>query len=89
MHIKHILRGFLKQVKGQADTRDKVKALMASLLTAKMKTHVKVSGIYKGKLTLSTDTQTASYELNLKKAALLAAVKKEFPEVNEIKIKAE
>jgi hypothetical protein len=49
--------------------------------------HVRIKRVYKNTIILNSDNSSFSYDFNLKKDSLLQRIKKEFPYIEDIKIK--
>ncbi len=86
-HIKNIISQFLKEKKSEAQSAGKIEKIIEEKLGDDLIKHVKLQKIYRQNLFFCSDSSSASYEFKLRKEALLAAVKKEFPDIKGAKIK--
>lgn len=65
----------------------RVEEIVNNGLGQKVGKYIHLKRIYKKKLFFSADTSSAIYEFGLKENELLEAVRKEFPEIEGVKIK--
>lgn len=86
-HIKNIISQFLKEKKSEAKSAGKIERIIEENLGADLVRHVKLQRIYKKTLIFNSDSSSASYEFGLRKDILLKAVKKDFPDIEGVKIK--
>ena len=87
-HIKHVLGGFLKDKKKDLKKRDQIEKIIEEELGEKVKKHISLKRIYKNNLILHSDSSNYSFSFYLKKENMLKKIKKKFPEIEDIKIKA-
>lgn len=87
IHIKSILDKFLEKGEEKRRYQEKARAAIESLLGDKEKKHITLSLVEKNKIVICFDSSSAIYEFNLKKKKVLEEIKKEFPEIKEIKTK--
>lgn len=86
-HIKSILVQFLKHKKRETADITRIEEIVNGGLGEKIGKYIHLKKVYKKKLFFSADTSGAIYEFGLKKADVLEAVRKEFPEIEGTKIK--
>jgi hypothetical protein len=86
-HIKNIINQFLKEKKSEARHADKVVRIVEENLGAELIRHIKLQRIDKKNLIFSSDSSAATYEFGLRKENLLKAVRKEFPNIEGVKIR--
>ena len=86
-HIKSIIEEFLKEKKAEAKSTGKIERIVEENLGENLKKHVRLQRIYKKNLYFRSDSSSASYEFRLRREVLLKAVKKEFPDIEGVKIK--
>ncbi len=86
-HIKSILAQFLKTKKRESADIARIGKIVSSNLGPKVSRYVRLDRIYKRKMFFSAGTSSALYEFGLKKYEILGAVKKEFPQIEDAKIK--
>ncbi|MDD4182411.1 MAG: DciA family protein [Candidatus Omnitrophica bacterium] len=86
-HIKSIIEEFLKEKKAEAKSTGKIERIVEENLGENLKKHVRLQRIYKKNLIFCSDSSSASYEFRLRREGLLKAVKKEFPDIEGVKIK--
>ena len=87
IHIKCILDKFLEKGEEKKKYREKIRAAVGRLLGEKERTHISFSSVEEKKIILCFDSSSAIYEFNLKKKDVLEKIKKEFPEIKDIKSK--
>jgi hypothetical protein len=85
--LKNLLEDFLKDKKEKIKKREKIEKILEKFLEEDLKNHLHLKGIYKKKLVFYTENASFGYVFNLKKEEVLEKIKKEFPEIEEIKIK--
>lgn len=86
-HIKNLIKNFLKDKKHEVNEKIKIEKIIDKNLTVNLKKHIKLQGVHKKTLIFCSDSSSANYEFGLRKENLLKAVKKEFPNIDAIKIK--
>ena len=86
-HIKKIIENFIKEKKTDIKEKEKIRQIVDSVLDKKLKKDISLKTIYKNKLIFSSSSSHFSYEFSLKKGELLEALRKEFPQIEDIKIK--
>lgn len=86
-HIKDILNEFIKKGKANKETQSKIEEALNNILGGKFLEHITIKGIYKKKIIFCLSNSTVQYEVGLKKNELEKALKKEFPELEEIQLK--
>ncbi|MDD4955283.1 MAG: DciA family protein [Candidatus Omnitrophica bacterium] len=86
-HIKSIINQFLKEKKKEAKNTVKIEKIIEENLGADLIRHIRLQRIHNKNLVFRSDSSGASYELGLRKEALLKAVKKDFPDIEGVKIK--
>jgi hypothetical protein len=86
-HIKSILVQFLKHKKRETADITRIEEIVNTGLGEKVGKYIHLKKVYKKKLFFNADTSGAIYEFGLKKAGLLEAVRKEFPEIEGVRIK--
>lgn len=87
IHIKNIIDQFLEEKKAEAKSTGKIEKIIEENLGVDLKKHVRLQRIYKKNLIFCSDSSSASYEFRLRREILLKAVKKEFPDIEGMKIK--
>ncbi|MDD5583890.1 MAG: DciA family protein [Candidatus Omnitrophica bacterium] len=85
-HIKELLNKFLQEKRSECKETERLQRVIDENLDARLAKHVTLKKVYKNKLIFCTDTSNFVYEFNLKKSALLKAVQKEFPHIEDAKI---
>jgi len=86
-HIKKVLGKFLKKAKEREKYQQEIEGILKSVLNKEETEHVRLVRIYKGQLILKSDSSSFTYEVSLKKDAILTEIKKSFPHIEGIKIK--
>jgi hypothetical protein len=85
--LKDLLDDFLKDKKEKIEKREKIERILDKFLEEDLKNHLHLKGIYKKRLVFYVDNASFGYVFNLKKEEVLEKIKKEFPQIEEIKIK--
>lgn len=86
-HIRQILGKFLRKGKQKTQYQQKIKKEVEDLLGGEAKKHIQLVKIYKNHLIFRSDSSSFTYDTNLKKETILTEIKKNFPEIEGIKIK--
>lgn len=86
-HIKKILEEFLKEERQKSQEWERLKQIIDENLDEGIKKHIRPDKVYRNILFFFSDSSIVSYEFNLKKNKLLAAVRETFPDINDIKMK--
>jgi len=87
IHIKCILDKFLKEGEGKRKYQERIKEAVERLCGEEERKHILHSFMEKDKIIIQLDSSSAIYEFNLKKKNVLEKIRKEFPEVKDIKTK--
>ena len=85
-HIKDILNEFFKKGKDNKETQERIEETLTNILGGKFLEHITIKGIYKNKIILNLANSAVQYEVGLKKKELHEALKKKFPEIEEIQL---
>lgn len=86
IHIKQILDEFLKNKKDIWARQKKIEQIVNPLIKDKMKKHIYLKKVLKNCLVFASDSSSFSYEFSLKKGEIIKEIKKEFPEIERIRI---
>jgi hypothetical protein len=84
-HIKEILNKFLNKEE-EIKNKKHIEKIVEEVLGNKIKNQFFLKKISKTKLIFSSQIPTFRFEFNLKKKEILKKIKKEIPQINEIKI---
>ncbi|MBU0694710.1 MAG: DUF721 domain-containing protein [Candidatus Omnitrophica bacterium] len=85
-HIKHLIEAFLKEKKKETGIQEKIKKIIDGAVDKKLTKYIQLKRVYKNNLIFCSSSSGASFKFNLKKRSLLEAVKKEFPQIKDVKI---
>jgi hypothetical protein len=86
-HIKNLITSFLKDLEKNKPKKEKIYSLIEGLLDNKLKDHLSSYKVYRGNLIFYVDSAIWSYQLHLLKTKILETIKKEAPQIKNIKIK--
>lgn len=86
-HIKDLLSNFLDIKKKETDVNGKIKEIVDKSIDRKLQKHIFLQKVYKDKVIFCSDSSSSGYEFNLNRNCLLREIKKEFPQIKELKIK--
>lgn len=86
-HIRIIIKDFLREKEKEFKEKEKLEKILATNLGRELRKYVHLGKIYRNKLVFYTNTSSSGFDFNLKKNDLLEAVRKEFPQIEDIKIK--
>lgn len=85
-HIKSIIQNFLKNTRNNIQDKTKIEQVIDNNLDKKLKKHIYLKQIYKNTIIFGSESPSVSYVFNLKKQDLLKAIKKELPQIDDVKI---
>ncbi len=88
-HIRDVMRGVLRHVKSQQHIQQQLEAVLDQLIDAPTRKYICVKSIMKKSVILAAGSSAALYNVNLKKADLLQAVKQQIPAIENIVIKVQ
>lgn len=85
-HIKDLLSDFFNHQRKDIDIHDKIRAIL-NKSDKKLQDYISLQKVYKDKIVFNSKSSCHSYEFNLKKNSLLEEIRKEFPQIKELKVK--
>lgn len=86
-HIKELLGEFLKGKQQEFKSKEKIEDISNRVLGAELSGQVRVEKIEKTRITFSCPAPEYKYELSLNREKLLGQIKKDFPEIKEMRIR--
>lgn len=87
IHIKDLLSDFFNQQRKDIDIYDKIRAILNKSIDKKLQDYIYLQKVYKDKIVFNSKSSSHSYEFNLKKNSLLKEIRKEFPQIKELKVR--
>lgn len=85
--IKDIIPGVIKDISGSSKNSGRnLEEVWPSLLEEKAKPHIKLAGIKGGEVVVYADSPAWLYYLRMNKRKILGALKKEFPDIENIRL---
>ncbi|MCK4520030.1 MAG: hypothetical protein KAT96_02575 [Candidatus Omnitrophica bacterium] len=86
IHIKHLVGKFLEKKKQDFRHQEKVQQIVNRFLNNDARESVYLKRISKGEFVFGAVSSSFAYDFGLKKDRVLSGIKKEFPQIKDIKI---
>jgi len=85
-HIKFLVEGFLRKRKKENKKQARIEQIINEFLGGETKEYIHLKKIAKTEIILLSEQPSFSYDFNLKKKQLLEKIKKEFPDIEKIRL---
>ena len=86
IHIKCLVDKFLEKKRQDFEHQDKVQQIVNRFLSNETREGIYLKRIFKGEFIFGAASSSFAYDFGLKKSKMLSGIKKEFPQVKDIKI---
>ena len=86
IHIKYLVNKFLEKKKQECIHQEKVQEIINRFLGSEAQESVYLKRVSKGEFVFGAASSSFAYDFGLKKEKVLSGIKKEFPQIKDIKI---